>query len=247
MKHINKIILLAIVILLGACTKDKNAYTLSGKLENCNECSLYLMEMESSGVKSLDTIRTDKKGNFKVTEQLLEESIFILQGRNDYIMLCPKQDENITITADYENLATTYTIKGSGESSKLKVLGDEQTKTRFALKMLSEQLAQANIYNMDSVRKEITNIFINIREQQKQFIINYINSNKGSLTTLVALYRNFENRPLIDYNKDFDIYKQVLEGLQKTYPNNKNTKNLQRFITDLEQIKQNDTINNGKE
>ncbi|MGP1514431.1 MAG: DUF4369 domain-containing protein [Bacteroidales bacterium] len=237
MKRTRNLFLILITIFFVACSDKGDNYELTGKLENCNECSVYLMEMENSGVKALDTIKVSKDGKFSVKEKLAEESIFILQGSNDYIMLCPKKNEKIRITADYENMAVTYTIEGSEESSKLKLLNDKQTMTRFALKNMNEQLQMQDINNIDSVRQEITKKYHLLRENQRQFLIDYINTYEGSLTTLVALYRNMENTPLIDPLRDEAIYEKVLKGLQKKLPNNKNTKYLEHLVSRINSTK----------
>ncbi|MBO6118730.1 MAG: DUF4369 domain-containing protein [Bacteroidales bacterium] len=243
MKKTNFWIIAAVLCIVSACSDNTHTYQLSGKLENCNECTVYLMEMQDAGVKALDTVVADKKGNFKAKEVLNEESIFILQAKNDYIMLCPKAKEKIKINGNYTDLASTYSVQGSDESSKLKLLNDKQIMTRVALKNMSEQLAMMNIDDGPQIRKSIAEKYKLLRQTQREFLINYINTNEGSLTTLVALYRNMENSPLIDPIKDFDIYVKVLKGLEKKYPDNKNTENLKRLVADIQSAKQNNPAN----
>ena len=122
-------------------------------------------------------------------------------------------------------------------------MNDKQIMTRVALKNMSEQLAMMNIDDGPQIRKSIAEKYKLLRQTQREFLINYINTNEGSLTTLVALYRNMENSPLIDPIKDFDIYEKVLKGLEKKYPNNKNTENLKRLLADIQSAKQNNPAN----
>ena len=236
MKTIKILCIAATLCLFAACSNNTDTYRLSGKLENCDECTLYLMEMQSQGVKALDTIKANKNGSFSVDERLDYESIFLLQGPSDYIMIFPKKGEKINIAADYTSLSSTYNVKGSEESSKLKLLSDKQIMTRVALKAMYDQLNMADADSYDTVRQEIAAKYKMLRDNQRSFLINYINTNKGSLTTLVALYRNMENSPLIDFKTDLDVYKNVLDGLKKTYPDNINTKNLEQFINQAEQL-----------
>lgn len=242
MKKIKTLLITVLIIMVSSCSKDKDTYTISGTMKNGDGAEMYLMEMENSGVKMLDTIKIKDKGSFSATEHLQEESIFILQGPNDYIMLCPKIGEKIKINADFDNMAVTYTITGSEESAKLKVLSDKQTMTRLTLKAMSDQLQMMDISNADSMRQEVAKKYKLLRNNQREFIIGYINNNLGSLTTLVAIYRNMEGRPLIDMNEDFDIYKKVLQGLEKMYPTNKNTENFRNFIKHYEQAENNASI-----
>ena len=53
----------------------------------------------------------------------------------------------------------------------------------------------------------------------------FIEENQGSLSTLIALYKPFNNRPLIDTRapENIDWYDLVLEGLQQSLPDNPHT------------------------
>lgn len=239
------VLMSVILILFASCSKDKNSYTLSGKLNNGNKSFIVLMEMQNSGAKAIDTINLDKDGSFDVKEHLDSPSLFIFQGENDYIMLCPQKGEKININANFDNLALTYKISGSVESEKLKQLNNQQVKTRIVLKAMSDEMNMTNTSNVDSLKTIMRERYAKLRENQRSYLINYINNNVGSLTTLVALYRTMENTPLIDFHTDLDIYKKVLSGLEKKYPNNQHTIGLKTFISQAEELQQKPT--NGEQ
>jgi hypothetical protein len=232
------VLMSVIVVLFASCNRDKNSYTLSGKLTNGNKSYIVLMEMQNSGPKTIDTINLSNDGSFDVREHLENPALFIFQGENDYIMLCPQKGEKIKINANFDNLAVTYNISGSAESQKLKELSDQQTKTRIVLKAMSDEMNMSNTSNIDSLKTIMRVRYAKLRENQRQYLINYINHNLGSLTTIVALYRNMENTPLIDFHTDLDIYKKVLSGLEKKYPNNQYTLDLKTFIKQNEELQQ---------
>ncbi len=241
MKNIRNLFLIALIFLVASCSKDENSYQISGKLKNGSNQTLYLLEMQDNGFKPLDTIDLSDNGKFSITENFGEPSIFILQATNDYITFCPSGGENIEINGDYKDLSGTYTIKGSKESEKLKILNEQQVYTRKQLKDMFDQLNMMNIEDADSVRAIVTEQFQILREQQKTFLTKFIEDNQGSLTSLVALYRQFENRPFFDLNRDFDMFDKVLKGLKKAYPNNSNTKNLEALVNNFKQLQQNNT------
>ena len=62
---------------------------------------------------------------------------------------------------------------------------------------------------------------------------NFIDDNLGSLATLIALYKPFNNRPLIDPSTDFDFYLDVLNGLEQTLPDNPHTLNFKNEVERL--------------
>ena len=107
MTSIRKLIIIAVVVMMAACSGDKDTYQISGKLENGANATVYLMEMENESVRAVDTIILDGKGKFSVKEKLDNPSIFILQCPNDYIMLCPQVGEKIVLSGDVDNMAVT--------------------------------------------------------------------------------------------------------------------------------------------
>ncbi len=231
------IIACLIILFVILFLRKGNNYILSGELKNCKECDLYLIERFEGIETVLDTIHANKKGKFKIKANTQSPTILTLRGKNDAILLIPMQKEKIKIIADYENLATTYKISGSEESIKLKTLNDKKVKARFALKNMSEQLKSTNKQDYDSVRNVIQQRFNLLMKSQRDFLISFINTNEGSLSTLVALYdSDLENIHLIDPIKDKDVYEKVLKGLKENYPNNKNTKFLEHEVLRLRQV-----------
>ncbi len=241
MKKYKKIfcVIIALLIIFFAVffLRENNDYVLKGELKNCKECDLYLVERFEGIETVLDTIHANKNGKFKIERKAQDPTILTLRGKNDAILLLPMQKEKIKITADYENLATTYQISGSEESLRLKTLNDKKIKARFALKNMSEQLKETSQEDYDSVRNVIQQRFNLLMQSQREFLIGFINTNVGSLSTLVALYdSDLENIHLIDPIKDKDVYEKVLSGLKDKYPENKNTKFLEHEVLRLRQI-----------
>ena len=99
---------------------------------------------------------------------------------------------------------------------------------------MSDYLKSANIENLDSIKHVFVLRLQDIHAQELAYSENFIRKNKGSLTTLIALYRTFEGRPLFDYRNDLSIHKETLEGLNTTLPNNQHTLILKKFIEQKE-------------
>ena len=57
-----------------------------------------------------------------------------------------------------------------------------------------------------------------------------IQDNLGSLATLIALYKPFNNRPLINPEDSFEFYEAVLEGLEESMPDNPHTLNFKNQV-----------------
>lgn len=233
-----KIVMMIILcaIFLSCKDSDKNYYTIKGKFTTDTKGFVVLMKMTDSGTQVLDTIHYSSKGKFSKKEALKDDAILVLQGPEDYILFYPQNKETIEITGKVSDLAQSYTIKGSPESIKLKELNAQQVFTRQKQKAMSDMLNQASGEERDSLVVKFTKINEELRKQQKQFVLDYINKNIGSLTTIVALYRQMGGSSLVDFTTDLDIYKKVLSGLKAQHPNSEATKSLQEFISHVESL-----------
>ena len=66
--------------------------------------------------------------------------------------------------------------------------------------------------------------------EQQQYVVHFIEDNLGSLTTLIALYKPFNNHPLIDPANSFEFYEAVLQGLQEDEPDNPHTLHFKNVV-----------------
>lgn len=233
------IVLLCVMLVFAACSKEKkldeNSFEISGTITGNKETQMILMEMQKAGFTDNDTITIDEKGRFGKIIHLEQPTLFSLSYAEDYIVICPQAKERIKINAQADNFSGTYTIEGSKESELLKELNVETSNRRATLKGMSDFLKTNNINNFDSIREVFLRQLELMKQKELQSSTEFIRKNKGSLTTLVALYRTFEGRPLFDYRSDLSMYKEVLEGLKQTMPENQHTLILENFVKQKEE------------
>lgn len=239
MRKISHLILsIAAAVLTFGCSNtqkpEEGSFLLKGNIKNSDAPYLILNEIGKTGFSNSDTIVLDSEGNFSHLIKMSEETLYSLILKDDYITLCPKSKEEIEIQSSAEDFSGTYSINGSEESLLLKDLNNRSNQVRKTLKSMSDYLKSANIDNLDSVKHVFLLRLQDIHAQELAYNENFIHKNKGSLTTLIALYRTFEGRPLFDYRNDLSIHKEVLEGLESTMPNNQHTLILKNFIEQKE-------------
>ena len=125
-------------------------------------------------------------------------------------------------------------MKGSAESALLWQL---QQYTNDGSKILYALVDSVNHYEallaageMDNAtydkKKAVTDsIYHATFVEQQEYVCRFIEENAGSLTTLIALYKPFNNRALIDPRDpiSIDYFDLVLEGLQRELPDNPHT------------------------
>lgn len=234
MKRIGLIGLIGLIaISLASCKHD--TFTISGTLDGGAGHTLWLEEIAPDGPMFIDSIPVDSKGHFKYTYKMPYRSLYNLHTTADnYIVTLPDYGEHLKVSGRYDNLSVSYDITGSPESSLLWQLqqytNDGATVLRALIdttKYYQQLLAEGKVdievvYN----KKDMTDsIYRLTAEEQQDYICRFIEENQGSLSTLIALYKPFNNRLLIDTRdpNSIDWYDMVLEGLQERYPDNPHT------------------------
>ena len=220
---------------MGLTGCQHNTFTISGTLDGGAGHTLWLEEIAPDGPLFIDSIPMDSKGHFKYTYKMPYRSLYNLHTTEDnYIVTLPDYGEKLKVTGRYDNLSVSYDIKGSPESSLLWQLqqytNDGATVLRALIdttKYYQQLLAEGKV-DIEVVydKKDMTDsIYRLTAEEQQDYVCRFIEENSGSLATLIALYKPFNNRLLIDTRdpNSIDWYDMVLEGLQERYPDNPHT------------------------
>lgn len=241
--------LLLATALIASCHRD--TFSLEGTLDNGANKTIYIEEITpGEGPLFIDSIKLDAKGRFSFRYKLPYESFYnIHTSMNNYIVILPQTGEKIKLYGDYNNLEGTYEVEGSPESSLLWQLQDYSNIGVEALQEIvalnafhqgictdSAKFAQAkqqgkldekwryvDTVKFNKLRKKTDSIYLETYGIQQDFIVEFITKNRGSLSTLIALYKPFNNHPLIDPEQNFDYYEFVLEGLEEEKPQNPHT------------------------
>lgn len=228
-----KILSTLFICLLIASCGNKDSITIEGTLENGAGKVVYLEDISPDAVIFLDSITLDKNGHFKThVEVPYKTFITVHVTPEDYIVLLPDMGEHISLTGVYDSLSRSYHLKGGHESQLLWQLQDYTNDGNRQLRQLVAQDAEnrAKLSNGELNQKEFEkahnatdSTYLSIFGQQQKYVANMIEENLGSLTTLIALYKPFNDRPLIDPETGFEFYVAVLDGLEASLPDNPHT------------------------
>lgn len=224
---------LTIVALCLTSCGSKNNITIKGQLQNGAGKVIYIEEMSPDARIFLDSIKLDSKGRFKFQYDMPYKTFYNVHVSDvDYIVLLPDFGETINITGDYNDFANSYRLEGSPESQLLWQLQDYSNAGSRTLKEIvaTEQKNQELLNNGElsdeeyAVEHAITDsIYLATFADQQKYIVDFIQNHLGSLSTLIALYKPFNNRPLVNPEDSFEFYEAVLEGLQEEIPDNPHT------------------------
>jgi hypothetical protein len=230
-----KTIIMAGLLAMIATGCKHDGFTIEGTLENGANKTLWLEEIAPDGPMFIDSIRLDDKGHFKFSYTPPYRSLYNLHTtENNYIVTLPDKGETLEVTGNYDNLSLTYNIKGSSESVLLWQL---QQYTNDGSKILYALVDSVNSYEMqlaggeidkktyDVKKKAMDSVYHAAFVEQQEYVCRFVEENAGSLATLIALYKPFNNRALIDPRDpaSIDYYDQVLDGLEELLPDNPHT------------------------
>lgn len=235
-----KIVFFLSLVALSLSSCHKSDFSLEGSLANGAGKCLYIEELSPDGPVFLDSIHLDNEGHFTYEGMLPYQTFFNLHTNEaDYVVLLPDKGETISIKGDYRSLQCTYEVTGSTGSS---LLWQIQDYTNYGIERLTELVAmdRANRERCGSdtamyrlAKQQTDSVFREANAEQTEYISKFIQDNKGSLATLIALYKQFNQHDLIAPEVNFDYYELVLEGLQDNHPDNPHTIHFKNSVENL--------------
>lgn len=235
-----RIILIASVVLCMWGCRQNDGFRLEGSLTNGAGKTIYIEELSPDGPVFLDSIRLDDNGHFTYQHKLSYQTFYNLHSSPvDYVVLLPRAGERIEVTGDFQSLQWTYRVSGSEESTLLWQLQDY---CNYGISVLSEIVdkdrdnrtrlgADSKAYR--DAKEETDSIFRETAAEQGEYITRFIQEHRGSLATLIALYKQFNQHDLLSPQANFDYYELVLEGLEESLPDNPHTIQFKNHVENL--------------
>lgn len=232
------LLLFPLLSLLAACG-SRDCFVLEGTLENGANKTIYLEEMVPQGDRLfIDSIRLDGKGHFKFRYEPPYEGLYNLHvSEFDYVVLGPRKGETIILSGDFNQFEKTYQVSGSPESVLLWQLQDYSNygADRLVQIVAMYDKIKSTKKGADSLEAKnmLDSVYLEAFGEQQKYVVHFITDNQGSLATLIALYKPFNTKSLIDPAVNFDYYEFVLEGLQRDLPDNPHTLNFKNVVEHL--------------
>lgn len=237
---------LAIVGCKGGKGDGPMTFNIDGKLANAAGKTLYIEEMTpDNGAQFVDSIRCDSDGRFSFKGTMTYQTFFNLHSSEaDYIVLLPSDGEKINISGDANDMGSTYMVDGSPESRlmwQIQSYINDANKTIADIAQQDKQnratLSEAEYEKAHSVTDSI---FIAEHNLLGVMFLNFIEDNRGSLSTLYAVDAPFNRSGRVFYSEtDFEVFETVLEGLEERIPDNPHT---QYYKTRVERARSARTI-----
>lgn len=188
MKKISLILLVTIAFI--AC-KDKNKFTINGKIENQGtENKVYLFGLSNNEMIALDSTNLSQNGEFKFTRVSPEADFYRVSiGTNEYMTIA-KNGDVINLKADLNNKNLSYEISGADEADKLSEFNSLKQSYSEKIEIIKadfEKKAEQAPEQRDALIEQITPKYMSAVQELNSAIVKFANDNPNSLVSFYAI------------------------------------------------------------
>ncbi len=230
-------IIFILLLLLISCTNknklaDSSFVKISGVIANAENHQLFLQLLNYNEKLTIDSAILGKDEKFYFSYMPVEKAIFLLKkDENNYITIIADKGENIEITSDYESFEKDYSIKGSDDSQLLCELNNHLQMNQKKLDSIAKLWETAiKLPNRTEIKQGLDSVYYKAATNQYLFQKQFIETNSGSLASLIALYLPFGRDAVLRESADFALFEKVSNDLMKKLPNNSHSINFAKRI-----------------
>lgn len=225
-------ILLSLSII--ACNNDSNIIITGNHHVKINEY-LYLSRVNLNIPEFIDSVRLNKSGKFKIKIDYPEPVFYTIGfSSNEFITVVAEPGDRIHLEFMGKRLQNNYSVEGSVESEKVRMLDRKLGQTIIILDSLNTRYQEIIDKEGDSEKAtEIEQEYINILNDQRNHNIAFILDNLSNLSSIKALYQKINENTFVLYQqRDLQYLKLVADSLGKYYPDITLTKSLKENLED---------------
>lgn len=220
---------------LAACNSSRepeHQLSVSGTIDGATGKYLKIIDMTKSGFLP-DSIQIGDSGRFAFSQKCAEPKDFVLYiepENNIRVLPCP--DENVVVTANYPDVAATFTVSGSLESERLAGLLRKHHQSNFVLDTLNQYyMAHQLDRKFEKIRADVRAKSDSVYRADRQLHEQFITGQPGSLASYVALSSKLGLRTnLFNIQDDFKYFEMVDTALMNRYDTIAITLMLDRYV-----------------
>ncbi len=216
-----------IAILLTPACRDSGNIRIRGTYSAGSGQTLYIELLNAVETVLLDSVKVKNNGTFRFNLRLDNPELVLLKNANEnYINLLAFPGDDIQLEVPGNSFRNGYSIEGSEDSKRIKLLIDALNITRFKIDSISDALAA--LENQEGpAAEELIIAYQRIFEQHKRNNIRFIVGNLGSLVSVYALYQRItDDIYIFNDPKDLQYFKIVADSVKAKYPGSTLTKAL---------------------
>ena len=229
---------------LYSCNKDGNNFTVKYSNGSTGQDQLFLARQTLTGPVAVDSAMPDRSGSYSLKGHTDIPGFFILYFQpSQFINLIIHPGDNITVTGTNSTFDYQYFVEGSKDSRLVQQLVTQQAQTLRQITELSTEYENSiGTPDFETVKQRIDSTYDEIVASHKQYSIQIIKENPGSLAGLMALYQQLgRSTTVFDYKSDFRVYEMVDSSLSSKYPNSEAVQELDGKVAEIRDMLRTDT------
>jgi len=237
-KVVFTILLFGFLVFHGCKYLSEDNVTISGTFTNLPAAKLLVYQVLSSGKPLIDSVSTDAEGKFTLSLAVEKAGYYTLKSSStDEITLVIAPGENLILSGDGKALRNTYTVTGSNDSELL--VGFNQ----FTMANLKKVDSLSGVFtgsrmqpDFQLIKNSLDSAYLQIFNDQKEKVIDFINRNPGSLASLLVISENFGPNPLLSEKTHPDLYLKLDSALMLAHPENSLVNSLHLRMLDFRAV-----------
>jgi peroxiredoxin len=231
-----KFVLLVLSALIISSCGFRKKIKVKGQLINASNEYIFLKEMTSTDVFTVDSTKIDAEGEFILRGEKDKPAFYMLYlTRNNNITLIIKPGEKLKISGDIKDLVHTYTVEGSPDSRLAKELNDKINSTLGKIDSLGRTYHDSiHSKNILTIRAKLDSIYETIVNNQLDYTKAFITNNLHSMASLMALYQQLSpKRSVLNPAEHFELFKMVDSVMMIDFPTTDAVQSLHKLIGDV--------------
>jgi thiol-disulfide isomerase/thioredoxin len=223
-------------VLVSAGCKN-NGVRISGTIVNpVSGAYIYLDELKSNELKSVDSVRISSDGKFNFTREIKQPSFYLLKSTdNNFLTMLVEPGEKLMLKAQNDSLNYPISLNGSKGTE----LMTEYNKMLQAT--INKLTGLNNIYTQNVDKPELPKVVESLDSLAQIYLgeINvytkkYIDDNLTSLVSLVALYQQVAPSVYVmNPSKDLSYFVKVDSSMFSLYPEYEPVTSLHEQVKEL--------------
>jgi peroxiredoxin len=227
MKTQLKIALLA--CLWWSCDTTPPANQISGTIAGAENQNIFLIGYDNGVPDTLQSATLTSSGDYSLAFKAGRPDFYTLaiNEESTVILILDSTETDVKVSGELELLRENYQVSGSKESEQLKTLLVNTTRYEKELDSLMTELRSSATSGENEKRVALGNQYNQIREAYRDYLVNFIEEDPGTLANFTALQR-------LSMKSDLEYFIKVRDALSKRAQGNYFFDNLSEQIAKAE-------------
>jgi peroxiredoxin len=233
----NRFYILILVFMVSATGCKNNNIEINGKLlESIPGKFIYLDELKSTELITVDSALVSEEGQFVFTREIEHPAFYLLKtDEKNFLTMLLEPGQKIALNAYADSLNYPIFVTGSPGTEKMAEYNKKLKKTIDQLSGLRsiyvENLGSPQLYGVIEKLDSLAGIYLN---EINTYTKKYIDENLSSLVSLVALYQQVApGEYVLHHQKDLNYFLKVDSSLSSLYPDYEPVQSLHKQVQNL--------------